>query len=199
MSVDLSAYRQIQPALFVRLDIEDYAVLRFSDFNRPYILDGELYSNLGSLLSVGSSASEIRASASEINIVISGIPAGTVSEILDNNPKGSAIQIKRGFFDPITGEILPVAGNPAIKFLGLVSNYAMDEDWDFKGQQSTFTITLICSSVLSVLKNKVVGRRTNPYDEDKFYPGDSGMNRVPTVVNTNFQFGAPPGTLAALN
>lgn len=199
MSVDLSAYRAVQPALFVRLDIEDYSVLRFSDFNRPYILDGELYSNLGSLLSVSTSASEIRASATEVSIIISGIPAGSVAEVLDNNPKGSAIQIKRAFFSPTTGEILPVAGNPAIKFIGIVSNYAMDEDWDFRGQQSTFTISLICSSVLSVLQNKVTGRRTNPYDQDNFYPGDSGMNRVPTVVNTNFQFGAPPGTLAALN
>jgi hypothetical protein len=199
MAVDLSAYRAVQPALFVRLDIQDYDVLRFSDFNRPYNLDGELYSNLGSLLSVGTSASELRASATELNIVISGIPAGTVSEILDNNPKGSAIQIKRAFFSPTTGEILPVTGNPATKFIGVVSNYAMDEDWDFRGQQSTFTISLICSSVLSVLQNKVVGRRTNPYDEEKFYPGDMGMSRVPTVANTNFQFGAPAGTLAALN
>lgn len=199
MSVDLSAYRAVQPALFVRLDIEDYDVLRFSDFNRPYILDGELYSNLGSLLSVSTSASEIRASASEVSIVISGIPAGSVAEILDNNPKGSAIQIKRAFFNPTTGEILPVEGNPAVKFIGIVSNYAMDEDWDFATQQSTFTISLICSSVLSVLQNKVVGRRTNPYDQTKFYPGDNGMSRVPTVANTNFQFGAPPGTLAALN
>ena len=199
MSVDLSAYRAVQPAMFVRLDIENYSVLRFSDFNRPYILDGELYSTLGSLLSVSTTASEIRASASEVSIIISGIPAGSVAEILDNNPKGSAIQIKRAFFSPTTGEILPVAGNPAIRFLGIVSNYAMDEDWDFRGQQSTFTISLICSSVLSVLQNKVTGRRTNPYDQDKFYPGDSGMNRVPTVANTNFQFGAPAGTLAALN
>lgn len=199
MSVDLSTYRAVQPAFFVRLDIEDYAVLRFSDFNRPYNLEGELYSNLGSLLSVSSSASEIRASATEVNIVISGIPAGSVEEILDNNPKGSAIQIKRAFFNPITSEILPVVGNPATKFIGLVSNYAMDEDWDFRGQQSTFTISFICSSVLSVLQNKVVGRRTNPYDEEKYFPGDVGMSRVPTVANTNFQFGAPPGKLASLN
>jgi hypothetical protein len=199
MSVDLSAYRAVQPAMFVRLDIEDYSVLRFSDFNRPYNLDGELYSNLGSLLSVSTTASEIRASATEVSIIISGIPAGSVAEVLDNNPKGSAIQIKRAFFSPTTGTILPVAGNPAIRFIGIVSNYAMDEDWDFRGQQSTFTISLICSSVLSVLKNKITGRRTNPYDQEKFYPGDVGMSRVPTVANTNFQFGAPAGTLAALN
>lgn len=199
MSVDLSAFRAVQPAMFVRLDIPDYDVLRFSDFNRPYILDGELYSNLGSLLSVSTTASEIRASEGEITIVISGIPAGSVAEILDNNPKGCSIQIKRAFFNPTTGEILPVSGNPATKFIGIVSNYAMDEDFDFQSQQATFTISLICSSILSVLKNKVVGRRTNPYDEVKFYPGDNGMSRVPTVANTNFQFGAPPGTLAALN
>lgn len=199
MSVDLSAYRSVQPALFVRLDIEGYDILRFSDFNRPYILEGELYSNLGGLLNVSTSASELRATASEVSIVISGIPAGTVSEILNNNPKGSALQIKRAFFNPVTGEILPVPGNPATKFIGIVSNYAMDEDWDFRGQQSTFTISLICSSVLSVLQNKVVGRRTNPYDQEKFYPGDNSMDRVPTVSNTSFQFGAPAGKLAALN
>jgi hypothetical protein len=199
MSLDLSAYRAVQPALFVRLEIAGYQVLRFSDHDREYILDGELYSNLGSMLSVSTSASELRASASEVSIVISGIPPGAVSEILNNNPKGSPIQIKRAFFDPVSSEILPVAGNPATKFLGIVSNYAMDEEWDSDAKQSTFTISLICSSVLSTLQNKVTGRRTNPYDQEKFSPGDSGMSRVPTVANTNFQFGAPPGRLAALN
>ena len=191
MSVDLSGYRAIQPVMFIRIDIPDYAVLRLSDFNQSYTLDGETYSNIGQLLSVSGSASEMRVTDSEFTVVISGIPAGSVAEILNNNPKGSEIQIKRGFFDPSTGTLLSIAGNPAIKFKGLVANYAMNEEWDPASKTSSFSITLICQSIVSVLKNKVAGRRTNPYDETKFYPSDLSMSRVPTIMESNFQFGAP--------
>lgn len=197
MSVDLSAYRAIWPVLFVRLDIPNYAVLRFSDFNQSYTIGGEVYSNIGQLLSVTPSASEIRITENEMTVVISGIPAGSVSEILNNNPKGSEIIVRRGFFNPANATLLPVAGNPAIKFKGLVSNYGMNEEWDNTAKTSTFTISLICQSVVNILKNKVAGRRTNPYDQDLLYPGDKSMNRVPTISNSNFQFGAPPGSNVA--
>lgn len=194
MSVDLSGYRAIWPVLFVRLDIPDYAVLRFSDFNQSYTIDGENYTNIGQLLSVTPSASEIRATESEMTVVISGIPAGAVSEILNNNPKGSEIIVRRAFFNASTGALLPVAGNPAIKFKGLVANYGMNEEWDNTAKTSTFSISLICQSVVGVLKNKINGRRTNPYDQTLLYPGDLSMSRVPTISNSNFQFGAPPGS-----
>lgn len=191
MSVDLSSYRAIQPVMFVRIDIPDYAVLRLSDFNQSYTLDGETYSNIGQLLSVSGSASEMRVTDSEFTVVISGIPSGSVAEILNNNPKGAAIEIKRGFFNPVNSTLLSIAGNPAVKFKGLVSNYAMNEEWDASTKTTTFSITLICQSVVTVLKNKVAGRRTNPYDETKFYPSDLSMSRVPTITSSNFQFGAP--------
>lgn len=195
MSVNLSGYRAIQAAMFVRLDIDGYDVLRFTDLGRTYTLDGEEYSNLGSLLSVTGSVSEIRATESEFSIAISGIPDNAVAEILNNNPKGSSIVVKRGFFNPLTGALLSVDGNPAIKYSGLVTNYSMNEEWDFTSQTSSHTIVLICSNIVSVFKNKVAGRRTNPYDQEKFYPGDKSMTRVPTVANSNFQFGAPAGTV----
>jgi hypothetical protein len=195
MSVNLSGYRAIQAAMFVRLDIEGYDVLRFSDLGRNYTLDGEEYTNLGSLLSVTGSVSEVRATESEFSIAISGIPTNAVAEILNNNPKGSGIVVKRGFFNPLTGALLSVDGNPAIKFDGIVTNYSMDEEWDFAAQTASHTIVLICSNTVGILRNKVAGRRTNPYDQERFFPGDKSMTRVPTVANSNFQFGAPPGTV----
>lgn len=195
MSVNLSGFRAIQAAMFVRLDIEGYDVLRFSDLGRNYTLDGEEYTNLGSLLSVTGSVSEVRATESEFSIAISGIPTNAVAEILNNNPKGSSILVQRGFFNPITGELLSVSGNPAIKFSGLVTNYSMNEEWDFASQTASHTIVLICSNIVSILNNKVAGRRTNPYDQERFFPGDKSMTRVPTVANSNFQFGAPAGTV----
>jgi hypothetical protein len=194
MSVNLSAYRAIQPVLFVDLDIPNYQVLRFSDFNQPFTLDGVTYTNIGQLLSISDSASEIRITDTEMTVVLSGIPPGSVAEILNNNPKGSEIQIQRGFFNPTNATLLPVSGNPAVKFKGLVVNYAMEEEWDTASKTSTFTIALICQSIVAVLKNKVGGRRTNPYDQTEVDPGDLSMSRVPTLSNSNFQFGAPPGS-----
>ena len=43
MAFDLSAYPAIETALFVRIDVPDFEILRFSNFNRPYTIDGESY------------------------------------------------------------------------------------------------------------------------------------------------------------
>mgnify|MGYP003645709116 CR=1 FL=1 len=194
MSVNLSGYRAIQNALFVRLDIQGYDVLKFTDLGRSYTINGELYTNVGSLLSVTGTTTEIKATENELLVGISGIPTNSVAEILYNNPKGSSILVTRAFFQPQTGELLNIGGNPAIKYKGFVSNYSMTEQWDFQTQTASHTITFNCSSVISILSKKTTGRRTNPYDEQRFFPGDVSMGRVPTISNSNFQFGAPPGT-----
>lgn len=197
--INLSSYRSIHPAYFVEIDIPDYAVLRLTDLNYAFTLDGDTYTNIGQLLTISNSASEVRATESQVSVSISGIPAGSVAEILDNNPKGSSIVIKRGFFASSGGGLLSIAGNPATKFSGMIFNYGMEEEWDTATRTSSFTITLICQSVITTLKKKIGGRRTNPYDQEAWNPGDLSMSRVPTIMNSNFQFGAPPGTLAALN
>ena len=198
-SINLAPYRAIQAAYFVQIDIEDYGFLRFSDLTYSYTLLGNVYSNIGQLLSISSSASEVRATESQVSVSISGVPAGSVAEILNNNPKGSEIIIRRAFFNPVTNTILNIAGNPATKFSGMIFNYAMEEEWDSVTRTSSFSITFICQSIITTLKKKIGGRRTNPYDQEASTPGDLSMSRVPTVMNSNFQFGAPAGTLAALN
>jgi hypothetical protein len=42
-----------------------------------------------------------------------------------------------------------------------------------------------------MIERRVTGRRTNPDDQKKFYPTDVSMDRVPTLVDANFNFGAP--------
>ena len=90
MTINLAPYRAIQVANFVRLVIPNYATLRFSDYDKSYTIDGENYTNLGQLLSVGDTYSEIRALDKSITVGISGIPSGTVPAILANNPRGGA-------------------------------------------------------------------------------------------------------------
>jgi hypothetical protein len=191
MSINLSAYRSIQTNLFVRLDIPGYQVLTFSDYHRDYNIAGTNYTGIGQLLAVTNTTNNLRAAPEDITISISSIPASNISAILDNKIKGSNIKIYRGFFDPTTGSLLAVTGNPAGKFQGVVNNFDITDDLDVGDDTGTITLTLTCTSVVELLNNKITGRRTNPTDQKLFYPSDSSMDRVPSLAKSNFNFGAP--------
>jgi len=50
---------------------------------------------------------------------------------------------------------------------------------------------LECSSSVGLLGQKISGRKTNPQSQNRFYPSDRSMDRVPTLKGTKFNFGAP--------
>ena len=92
MSIDLSSYRSIQTNLFVKLDVPGYQVLTFSDYHKDYVINGTTYQALGELLSISDTTDELRASPKDVTVVISGIPAGNITEILNNNrPRTSTL------------------------------------------------------------------------------------------------------------
>lgn len=186
MAIDLSSYRSIQTNLFVKLVIPGYDTLTFSDYHRNYTISGTEYTGLGQLLSVSNTNDDLRAAPSELTLSISGIPSSNISDILDNKIKGSQCQVYRAFFDPTTGILLSIVGNPAGKFQGVVSNYDISDDLEMGGSTGTITLTLNVTSVVELLQNKITGRRTNPAD---FPNGD--MDRVLPLQKSNFNFGAP--------
>lgn len=191
MALDFSAYPSIGTALFVRLDVPDYQVLRFSNYYRPYTIDGELYNSLGSLMSVSESTSELRLTDQELTITLSGIPTANIDTVLDYKIKGSGVEVYRGIFNANTGALISVSGNPAGKFKGLVNNFGLSEEYAEGGKDSTVTIQLTCTSIVTLLQNKISGRRTNPVDQKYWYPDDLSMDRVPNLADSNFNFGAP--------
>jgi hypothetical protein len=188
MSLDLSSYSAIQTALFVTIEVDSFQTLAFSNYGRTITLSGTEYTALGQLMNVTDTTSELRVSASELTVTLSGLPTTSISEVLTYKFKGSPITVIRGIFNPATGELLNITGNPAGKFQGIVNNYSLDEDWS--GSDSTNTISLICTSKIGVLSNKIAGRRTNPIDQKLLYPTDLSMDRVPNLANSNFNFGA---------
>ena len=191
MAIDLSAYASVETHLFIKIDIPDYEVLTFSDYYKSYTIGSDTYQALGQLLSVSDTDSNLRATPSELSIAISGIPEGSISEILNNKVKGSRVEVLRAFFNPITGELLNISGNPAGKFKGVISNYSINDDIAEGGDTGTISIVLTAKSVIDLLNNKVTGRRTNPIDQEQFYPGDKSFDRVPALAKSNFNFGAP--------
>jgi len=199
--VDLSSYKSVETGLFARLEIENYRatsggasslqVLTFSDYYREVEVNGDTYLPLGKLVNIGNTDSEIRSTGSGLKISLSGIPDSSLQEILYSDIKGSKVSVYRGFFEPNTGDILNITGNPAGRFFGYVNNYSIEEDLEVEELSGTHIITLECSSYINLLKSYVSGRRTNPVDQKELYPGDTSFDRVPNLVGGNYNFGAP--------
>jgi hypothetical protein len=187
MTINLSSYSSIATALFCKVEIPGYTTWLFSNFNRPITINGDSYTGIGNFMSITDTVSELKVSNGEITIGISGIPTQNISDIINQKIKGSYVTVVRGIFDPTTGELLNISGNPVGKFNGIVTNYALDETWD--GQNATNTINLICKSSIGLLENKLSGRRTNPVDQKLLYPTDTSMDRVPSLANANINFG----------
>jgi hypothetical protein len=194
----------IQSALLVRIDCPYYKdtadatpitkILTFSDFDRPITLNSETYLPLGGLIGITASSSELRTSANGMTITIAGVPNSAISEIYNSKLKGSRVVVYRYFFTSSGAVISPGFGgvvNPTGRFWGVVNNYTFNETYDVATRSASNTIILECASQIEVLGNKIAGRRTNPVDQQKLYPDDLCFNRVPSLTNSNFNFGAP--------
>lgn len=197
-SLNLSNKAAVQQATFVRMEITENGlpvIVRMSTHDVPFTiteLDGQpyLYPAVGALLNVSTITTDNKASQSDVTVTLSGIPNQYISQIIANPIKGSPVQIRRVFFDATTGAYLNIPGNPTIEFNGIVNNFTFDEGWsDPTSQQVTTTASLVCSSTMSVLANKVSGRRTNQADQDYWFPGDKSFNRVAVIADQIFDFG----------
>lgn len=195
MSIDLSNYSEIYTATFVKIDIPDFEVLRFSNHYKTYQMvesDGNTYAyaNLGELMSVSDSTSSVRINPEQITITISGVPNNNVANFTEQAVKGSRVEVRTIY---LNGSDYSLISTPIIKFKGIVDNYFVSEEYpdDGKSDQSTCYIGLVCSTLFDMYQNKQSGRRTNPFDQKTYFPTDLSMDRVPTVTGSNFNFGAP--------
>lgn len=182
---DLSSYASVKTAMFIDILIPT-TPLYLSDENYSRTVGGVTYTNLGSLLTVGKSHSNLRATAQGLIITASGLDASVFSAAFNNNTQGSVVTVKRGWFSPGSFTLIDA---PVLKFSGIVNNISFKETWS--GVNSEFTIAFECSSKLQLLKNKIAGRRTNEDDMQKYYPTDTSFKRVARIRNSNFNFGSP--------
>lgn len=196
--IDLSSYPAVRTALFVRIQIDEYRttaggaytsqVLTFSDHNTSYTINSEEYTALGNLLTVSTSSNELRPSGNSITISLSGIPNNSIAEIVNSKIKSSPVIIYRGFFDVSTGNLI---GDLQGRFRGFINNYSLNEEYSIGDRSSTNTLSLECASTISLLEKKYAGRQTNPESMKAYYDTDVSFDRVPTLENTTFNFGAP--------
>jgi hypothetical protein len=196
MSINLSGYSSVGVCLCVRLDIPDYGVLRLSTFHKEITItesDGfnYAYAPAGILMSVSESVSELRASSVETAIGLSGIPIEYAQGVQAVRIKGSRVEIRRVFTDPLTDAPLAIAGNPIFMFQGVVTNYGFSEQYNEFSLDSSLVINLSCSSLVDMLNTKITGRRTNQESMLQFYDTDTSFNRITNLIGRPFDFGAP--------
>ena len=159
--------------------------------------NGKAYQALAGFLQISEIQNNISNANDEVQVSLSAIPPTYIAAVLGTQIKGGEINIYRAFFDYNTQEVITNAVYK--RFTGVVSNFSVQEDVDISYQEptATHTITLIASSIMGVLENKVSGRRTNKQDFQIVYAElnnsatDPSMNRVEALFNSSFDFGKP--------
>lgn len=160
-------------------------------------VDASAFSSVGVLVKVNDVQRDIKSTANETTVTMTGIDTSVLGWVLSQNLKGSAIQMWHGFFDT-NGALITTGGTGGLYqfFNGFVNSFAITEQWMEEIKSYVGTVTISASSIQLVLQNRVAGRYTNNNSWQFFTPGDTSMNRVSFVESINYQFGkdAPPNS-----
>jgi hypothetical protein len=179
---------------------------RFSNSYRQETIEGELYDDLGALMSVGNYQRSIAPTTYDTSIGVTGLDpnylfmvAGaplTSPMAVKNQPdipigywpmlKGSLIQIRRGFYNDnyqLTTALL--------RYSGIVTSFNIKEERDGGPDAKTdnYTIVIQCSALSRVLQNRLSGRSTNSKSWKQYNPNDTSMDRVTALETKAFDFG----------
>jgi hypothetical protein len=187
--LDLHSYSSLEVASLVTWAIPNFDTAYVTDYTTSVTSGGTTWQNIGNLLGISNTVSELQSTPGEITISLSGVPTSAISNLFNQQIKGSNITVYHAFFNPTTHQALNVNGGSNIlqKFKGIVTNYSISDSVDVTTELAVSTIVLTCNSIVEILAAKKNGRRTNPTD----FPNESSMSRVQALSNSNFNFGAP--------
>jgi hypothetical protein len=181
----------INHAEFVRLTMPD-ATYTFCNAAAPIVFNGVTWQGMGSFLGISEIQRDIKASSYDMRLMLTGIDPNNIAMILDSDIKGSTVEIWRGFLDS-NNQIITTPTNQFFKrYQGIISNFAINEDYNEQLRMRIATAVASCSSMRLVLQNRVSGMRTNSTNWQTFYPADTSMNRVNVIAGLYFDFGKAP-------
>lgn len=186
--INLSNRTSIEIATLVKWEVPNFSTAYVTDYNTSITYSGNTYTNIGNLLDISSTSSELKPSPGELSINLSGIPTNSISDLISQQIKGSDITLYRAFYNATDHTALNVVtgSNVVLLYKGIVTNYSISDSVDVANQLAVSTIVLTCNSIVEVLGAKTNGRRTNAAD----FPDDDSMSRVQALAESNFNFGA---------
>ena len=187
----MAAYdsQNIRHGMLIDLNVNG-TVYYLSNLYSTLTWNGHEYQTMGSFLNITEMQNDLRATNNQLTVGLSGIPVSEdtpdfLNVVLSSKVKGSRIKIYRAFFNPNTLTVIDVY----LRYNGYVSNYSLSENWDQGDRLVSNSISLACSNVNAIIERQYAGRRTNPGDQEKWFPNDTGMYRVKLLADTQFDFG----------
>jgi len=186
--------RSIEHGVLIDLTL-DGTTYFISNCYKSITYNGNTYEALAGFLQISEIQNNISNANDEIQVSLSAIPPEYIAATLGQPIKGGEINIYRAFFDYTTQEV--ITGEIYRRFTGIISNFSVQEDIDVVNAEPSVnhTITIIASSIMGVLENKISGRRTNRQDYQVVWPElgnsatDPSMDRVEVLFNSSFDFG----------
>lgn len=193
MTTTMSALNSssIRYSEFIKLTMPD-AIYTFCSAAAPITVNGNTFIGLGDLLSITGIQRDIKTTSNDLSISLTGIDGNNVGIVLSSNIKGSLVEVWRGFLDS-NNQIITT---PTLQFFkryqGIVNNIAITEDFNDILRIRIATCNISCSSIKTVLENRIAGIKTNTISWQAIYPNDLSMNRVQSIVAQYFDFGKKP-------
>lgn len=181
----------IRHGMLIDLDINGTQYY-LSNLYGPITFNGNSYTQQGNFMQITEIQDDLRATNNQLTVSLTGLPTGDgapnyLALALTSNIKGSKIQIRRVFFNTSTGGVI----NAYLRFNGYIANYALQENYDEAAQLMSNTISVQCSSINAIIERQYSGRRTNEKDQQFWYPNDTGMYKVRSLADSQFDFGKP--------
>jgi hypothetical protein len=153
-------------------------------------VDALPFTALGQLVKVGNATRDIKSTANETTVTLTGIDPTMLALVLGTEIKGAQLEMWHGFFNA-NGELLTTGGTGGLYqfFNGYVNSFGISEQWYEEVRGYLGTITVSASSIQLILQNRVAGRYTNNNSWQFYAPNDTSMNRVAFVQTINYAFG----------
>lgn len=160
-------------------------------------VDASPFQAVGTLLAIGQVQRDIKSTANDTTVTLSGLDTSMLGFVLGQNVKGSTIELWHGFFDT-NGALITTGGTGGLYkyFTGIITSFAISEQWMEDARMYVGTISVSASSIQLILQNRIAGRYTNNSSWQFYNSTDTSMNRVPYIQTINYQFGkdAPPNS-----
>jgi hypothetical protein len=153
-------------------------------------VDAAAFNSVGVLIKVGEAQRDIKSTANETTVTLTGIDTAMLGFVLSQQVKGSQIEMWHGFFDT-NGALITTGGVGGLYqfFNGYINSFSISEQWLEDLRMYVGSITVSASSIQLILQNRIAGRYTNNNSWQFFNSGDTSMNRVNFIETINYQFG----------
>lgn len=153
-------------------------------------VDATAFDAVGVLIKVGEAQRDIKSTANETYVTMTGIDTAMLGWVLGQEVKGSQIEMWHGFFDT-DGALITTGGSGGLYqfFNGFINSFSISEQWMEEVRMYVGTISVSASSIQLILQNRIAGRYTNNNSWQFYNSGDTSMNRVSFIETINYQFG----------